>query len=675
MTNIVAYQVGHDSSIVGLSNGNLVACIEGEKNSNSRFYMDPTLDNAFDWLARLNMIQDFSPDVISILGWHYDEDNSRDKTSHYFDLDYKEIVTRSIFGKNVDFFYTTHEKSHIFMSYALSPFPQGQPVYCLTWEGNLGSFYKIDEHLNITKVDNIITHVGLKYSFLYVLAGDADWPSLDLAGKIMALASYATERNVDKYKEAIDYLLAFEIKDINHTPEGCRQVKDHLFEKFGDLVPHNKGVQSQHFKEFAWAVQERILEVFLETAKGSEKLPLLISGGCGLNCYWNQRIKDSGIFQDVFVPPCTNDSGGAIGIAAEAQFHYTGNAKINWDVYAGEHFIENEVDTIGFSEQALNYEEIAQQLKAGDVIAWIQGRYEIGPRALCNRSLIAAPFTDAMLGRLNMIKNREAFRPIAPVCLEEDANKLFGINFPSPHMLYFSQVLTPNLKTVTHVDNTARVQTVNKQQNQPIYELLTHFKKLTDFGVLCNTSLNFNGKGFINNSRDAFKYARERGLNAVVIDNKYFRNINPENQMPIGLSLLSGYNKNTKAIHIQNVVISDDPLKCSTIRSLEITDWSLYNTLTLDLSFVCAAELATPLTVTLHADNRFKHRHHIQISDAVLFENNKTNNVRFRLFNKGEAETILRDIVNLRLVFNVEDSETAEIQISNVIFSLSDHEN
>ncbi|MDO8335592.1 MAG: carbamoyltransferase C-terminal domain-containing protein [Candidatus Saccharibacteria bacterium] len=673
MKNIVAFQVGHDSSIVGLSNGNLVACIEGEKNSNDRFYMAPSLDNAFDWLGRLNMIQDFSPDVISILGWYCDEDSARDKTGNYFGLDYKEIVTRSIFGKQVDFFYTTHEKSHIFMSYALSPFPQGQPVYCLTWEGVLGAYYKIDEHLNITNVDNLFSNVGLKYSFLYVLAGDVDFPSLDLAGKIMALASYATERNVDKYREAIDYLLAIDINEVNQTPEGCEDVKKELFEKFGHLVPYNKGVQSQHFKEFAWAVQERILEVFLEAAKDSEKLPLLISGGCGLNCYWNQKIKDSGIFQDVFVPPCTNDSGSAIGLAAEAQFHYTGNAKVNWDVYAGEYFLENEVDTTGFSEQVLNYGEIAQQLNAGDVIAWIQGRYEIGPRALCNRSLIAAPFTEAMLGRLNMIKNRETFRPIAPVCLEEDANKLFGINFPSPHMLYFSQVLTPNLKTITHVDNTARVQTVSRQQNQPMYELLTHFKSLTDFGVLCNTSLNFNGKGFINNSRDAFKYARERGLNGVVIGNKYFRSINPGNFMPIGLSLLPGYNKNTNAIQMQNVVVNDSPLKCSAIRCLEITDWSLYNTLTFDFSFVCAAELTDPLTIALFADNRFLHRHCVQISDEVLFANNKTNKIRFRLFNEDAAEAILRNVTNIRLVFNVKNSATAEVQISNVIFSISEN--
>ncbi|MGN6464913.1 MAG: carbamoyltransferase C-terminal domain-containing protein, partial [Rhizobiaceae bacterium] len=147
---------------------------------------------------------------------------------------------------------------------------------------------------------------------------------------------------------------------------------------------------------------------------------------------------------------------------------------------------------------------------------------EIGPRALGNRSLIAAPFTKETHARLNRIKKREGFRPIAPILMEEELDRLYHHNGPSPHMLYFQRAKTDALQAVTHVDGTARVQTVTRGQNVEMYALLDAFRARTGYGVLCNTSLNFNGKGFINRLSDLVRYARGTGLDGFVVGETFY---------------------------------------------------------------------------------------------------------------------------------------------------------
>lgn len=122
-------------------------------------------------------------------------------------------------------------------------------------------------------------------------------------------------------------------------------------------------------------------------------MPLLVAGGCGLNCDWNTKWRESGLFCDVFVPPVANDSGSAIGTAIDAQFHFTGNPKVAWDVYSGlDFFSDQAVDASKFDEWNLNISTVAHMLASDLIVGWANGRYEIGPRALGNRSILAAPF-------------------------------------------------------------------------------------------------------------------------------------------------------------------------------------------------------------------------------------------------------------------------------------------
>lgn len=161
-------------------------------------------------------------------------------------------------------------------------------------------------------------------------------------------------------------------------------------------------------------------------------------------------------------------------------------------------------------------------LASGLILGWAHGRYEIGPRALGNRSILAAPFTDQTRVRLNEIKQREQFRPIAPVCLRDEAERWFGCDRDSPHMLYTYRLKTDALSAVTHVNGTARLQTVTALSNPALHDLLVAFRSRTGYGVLCNTSLNFNGKGFINNLTDLDAYTTEHCLDGFVIEGKAY---------------------------------------------------------------------------------------------------------------------------------------------------------
>lgn len=247
----------------------------------------------------------------------------------------------------------------------------------------------------------------------------------------------------------------------------------------------------------------------------------LIAGGCGLNCDWNSKWVDSGLFSQVFVPPVANDSGSAIGTAIDAQFRLTGDPKIEWNVYAGLPF----GDDVPFERDAYDVLErdndhVADLLANDFVLGWAHGRYEIGPRALGNRSVLAAPFRDETRVRLNVIKQREQFRPIAPVCLREEAERWFGCCVDSPHMLFTFRAITDRLRAVTHVNGTARLQTVTEHSNRELHALLSAFRSRTGYGVLCNTSLNFKGKGFINDIRDLDIYTREHNLDGFVANGR-----------------------------------------------------------------------------------------------------------------------------------------------------------
>jgi predicted NodU family carbamoyl transferase len=516
---ILSYNPGHDGAIAYLQDTRLVLSVEAEKNSNYR-YSPISSPDVFNFLGEL----DEFPDAICTGGWwprdHYEHLRGSDVRVGYRGVSKSDVLVgqRRLFGRSVHYFSSSHERSHLLCAFGMSSLPRGTPCYALVWEGAIGAFYEIDSELNITLVADVLNQPGNRYGLLYGLADPTfpknAYPRFSDAGKLMALASFSN-RNAPsaEEKKLLDFLLNDPYRELS---------------AYGDLEhsPYwNVGVDNPEFRNFAGIFSDKIFDVFYQFAKSNLKrgLPLVIAGGCGLNCDWNTKWKETSLFTEVFVPPVANDSGSAIGTAIDAQFHLTGDPKINWDVYSGLSFITTgSFDLALYDLYETNYELIADILANDLTIGWVSGKYEIGPRALGNRSILAAPFEESTRVRLNEIKQREQFRPIAPVCLEEDAGRWFSCHQPSPFMLFTYHVKTNALAAVTHVNGTARLQTVSSVTNRSLYELLIAFKARTGYGVLCNTSLNFSGKGFINNVDDLSTYAVEHNLDGFVVEGRTY---------------------------------------------------------------------------------------------------------------------------------------------------------
>lgn len=516
--DILSYNTGHDGAVAHLRDGYLVTSVEAEKDSNWRY----TPLGTQDLLSAFNRL-DQVPDVICTGGWWPREARVTGTPWHvgYRGLTNGAITVdrRRLFGNSVPFFSSSHERSHVLCAFGMSPFPQGSSCYALVWEGAIGAFYEIDPELNVSLIADVMNEPGNRYMSIYGLA-DPTFPKnhpfsrWSDAGKLMALASFSSRSTPTAEEEDLmDFLLAPE-----HVPTA-------LYERLEASAYFDVGVDDAEFRNFAGIFSDRIFETFHQFARTTlrQGLPLVIAGGCGLNCDWNTKWRESGLFSDVFVPPVANDSGSAIGTAIDAQYHFTGDAKIEWDVYSGLPFRTDAplaVDRYDICD--VSYQRVAEMLSNGLILGWVSGRYEIGPRALGNRSILAAPFDDNARVRLNEIKQREQFRPIAPACLEDDAARWFGCRRGSPHMLFTFRANTDALPAVTHVNGSARLQTVGYHTNPHLHQLLVAFKERTGFGVLCNTSLNFSGKGFINNLADLDTYAVDRGLDGFVVDGRAY---------------------------------------------------------------------------------------------------------------------------------------------------------
>lgn len=520
--NILGLKPGHDGTIVGLSDNRLSFSLEAEKDSCARYsVLTPSvLVDAFD-------LMDSAPDVIAING--YVKGSGLDSApvgAGYLGVECSTMQERdqSFLGHPTKVFSSTHERSHILCAYGLSPFAQGRPCYALVWEGIIGSFYSISENLTISRKGPVLANPGSIYSLLYAIADPTapiqkGYMRFSNPGKLMALAAYSDRSPMTEDENRFfDRLVAY----------GSATVDVNKID-FRDCPYYDIGIEHPAFTNFAGKASDALFEIFRRFAEANCEpgRPLLISGGCGLNCEWNTKWLQSGLFGDVFVPPVANDSGAALGTAIDAQHYYTGNAKIDWTVYAGLPFNHDQTDLSGFVQTTLKLGEVAELLARDGVIAWVQGNYEMGPRALGNRSILAAPFKRSMTERLNRIKQREGFRPVAPICLSEDVAQYFNWSRESPYMLYFQKVVSDRLGAVTHVDGTARVQTVSSDQNSRLHALLSAFKERTGHGVLCNTSLNFNGTGFINRLSDLVQFARETDLDGFVVGNHFYKKTSP----------------------------------------------------------------------------------------------------------------------------------------------------
>ncbi|GAA3726420.1 nodulation protein U [Spinactinospora alkalitolerans] len=513
---VMGLKPGHDGSLAVIEDGRLLLSLESEKDSFPR-HCDLTPTTFLEAAERVGRV----PDVVALGGWRATGGSGqRSIGAGYHGVQAPLLRPGAFFGAEVTHFSSSHVRSHIMAAVGMAPREDHPQQAVLVWEGVTGGFYLLDEAFRVTREVPVLTQPGARYAFLFAVADPAfpdcgAVPDLDVSGKLMALAAYGDADGADpETAQAVEHIL--KVDTIYPAPK----------EEFRGAPFYNAGVTSDAATTAAALLSRRMFEVFADAAEEHlpQGLPLRISGGCGLNCDWNALWRRSEHFSSVFVPPCTNDSGSALGTAIDALCASTGDPHIDWDVHSGLEFVwDSEPDPRTWVRRPLDHRGLARAISDGHVAAWVQGRWEIGPRALGGRSILAEPFHAATRDRLNAIKKREDYRPIAPCCRIEDVGEVFREDFPDPHMLYFRMLRRTDMGAVTHADGSARVQTVARADNGPLHELLSAFAAQRGVGVLCNTSLNFKAKGFINRMSDLTGFCESHGIDDMVVDGVWFR--------------------------------------------------------------------------------------------------------------------------------------------------------
>jgi carbamoyltransferase len=356
--------------------------------------------------------------------------------------------------------------------------------------------------------------------------------------KVMGLAPYGAPTLLDRLRRLIEsgpggqYRLSLEYFDFERSD---RMFTDALAELLGGGPREPREPITPFHQDLARSLQALTEETLLEKVRylfeRTRVEALCLAGGVALNCVANGRIRREGPFADMFVQPAAGDAGGAVGAAALAHMKLTGRAMrsrmksaalgpkySNEDIAA---FLSGKVAADDFSgrEHAL-VESEAGHLAAGKVIGWFHGRMEFGPRALGSRSILADPRGATMRDEINArIKRREDFRPFAPCVLEERAAEHFDLTHPSPFMLETCPVRSPLLlPAITHVDGSARVQTINRVTSPRVARLLDAFARRTGCPMLLNTSFNMKDEPIVCSPLDAFECFVRAGIDVLVLE-------------------------------------------------------------------------------------------------------------------------------------------------------------
>ena len=472
-------------------------------------------------------------------------------------------------------FFSEHHLSHAASAYFPSPFNE---AIILTADG-VGEWATTTvaigkgKDLSIKKEIHFPHSLGLLYSaFTYYTGFKVNSGEY----KLMGLAPYGEPKYTNVIKDNLidikkdgSFKLA---QDYFDYAVGLKMTSLKFHKLFGQ-EPRNssKDKITQFHMDIAASIQKVTEEIMLALAlslKSEYKINnLCLAGGVALNCVANGKILEKKIFDKIWVQPAAGDAGGSLG-AALALWHLelkqdrqSSQTDQMQGSYLGPSYsqkeIEEELNKLNAKYSLMNDQEIientSESLKNGDAIGWFQGRMEFGPRALGGRSILGDPRSSTMQKNLNLkVKYRESFRPFAPSILREDVNKWFKISQESPYMLLVAEVLDDkkikmtedekklfgieklNIKrsdipAVTHVDYSARIQTVHQDTNPKYYSLLEKFKEKTNCPVLINTSFNVRGEPIVNTPTDAFNCFMGTELDKLVIGNCF---LDKKNQDP-----------------------------------------------------------------------------------------------------------------------------------------------
>jgi carbamoyltransferase len=478
--------------------------------------------------------------------------------------------------KKLKLLFPEHHLSHSASAYYPSPFDDSA---ILTIDG-VGEWSTASishgkgASIEVLKELNFPHSVGLLYSaFTYFLGFTVNSGEY----KLMGLAPYGNPvaKETSDFEELIkthlikiydDGSIWLDQSYFNYAT-GLRMVKEDKWkELFGFERRSAEGELQQHHCNLALAIQRVTEEIVLKMAMEAKKLTgsknLCMAGGVALNCVANGKLQASGIFDEIYIQPAAGDAGGALG-AAQAAYHLyfsNGEREISRPdsmegSYLGPSYSDKEVLQVirkvkgnyhHFEDLTKLNEVVASELAKGQVVGWFQGRMEFGPRALGNRSILGDARNPEMQKKLNLkIKYREGFRPFAPSVLAEEVSTYFDLDEPSPYMLLVSPVnesrrstLPDNyhelglwerlyhersdIQSVTHLDFSARIQTVHQNTNPRYHALISEFKRQTGYGLVVNTSFNVRGEPIVCTPHDAYRCFMSTEMDVLVINDFVF---------------------------------------------------------------------------------------------------------------------------------------------------------
>jgi carbamoyltransferase len=435
--------------------------------------------------------------------------------------------------------YVPHHLSHVLGSFLVSPY-ESAALLSVDGYGEWATTFKGMGRANTYECfgqDYFPMSLGSVYEAATEFCGFR--PNYD-EGKTMGLAPLG---DPDSFGEAVskifwvndDMSLGVDLSYFDYPAYGPRCGKK-FYAVFGQpRKPGREARFEQHHLDVAAAFQKHLEECLLSIARKlrarTREDYLVISGGVALNSVANGRLVRESGFKDLYVMPAAGDNGTAIGAAFYVLNQILGNPRtyVHDDPYMGteypDHIIRKIIEGGKLEHQVLPEgameTKAAELLQRGHILGWFQGRMEIGPRALGNRSILANPTLPNMKDKINAeVKHRESFRPFAPSCPLEDAPKFFEQNVADPFMLKVCNVRPEQravLPAITHVDGTARLQTVHANTNPRYYHLLKEFEKLSGVPVLLNTSFNVMGEPIVESPIDAIHCFFSTGLDYLML--------------------------------------------------------------------------------------------------------------------------------------------------------------
>ena len=388
-----------------------------------------------------------------------------------------------------DMYFIDHHQAHATYAFINSGFEESD-ILAIDGIGYKHRCIFVDKDKNIKDLSKELP-IGWLWNHMSKLTG---FGSLG-ASKLMGLVGYGKFNQY--YYDVFDTIVSGDIKEKKY--------------KIHELI----NIEKYGLEDLAFTLQKFTIDKikeFVYPLKSCDNL--CIAGGVAYNGYMNEEFTKH--YKNVFVPPAVGDEGQAIGVYQHADYI------LNNNIHKSETFAGKEYDYAG-DEKLTSYKEVAQAIANGKIVGWFQGKSESGNRALGNRSILADPRRKDIKDIINdTIKDREDFRPFAPAVLEDHYKKYFDTNSPSPYMSRICQVKTDKVPGVTHIDNTARIQTVNKEQNNKLYELIREFYIITGIPMLLNTSFNRH-EPIVETPEHALRTFKRTGLDLLVINDWIIR--------------------------------------------------------------------------------------------------------------------------------------------------------